>query len=98
MDLGKMADEGCNDECSYDRKCLNRADWYAAYDLRRTFWGKPEDNPFMPKKRMQQIVNIYKYCEVVKVNFISCISRFFLPSSNKKYEVNFSYIISKNTK
>jgi hypothetical protein len=50
MDLGKMADEGCNDECSYDRKCLNRADWYAAYDLRRTFWGKPEDNPFMPKK------------------------------------------------
>ena len=69
MDLGKIADEGCNEECSYDRKCIRRSDWYAAYDLRKTFRGKPDDEPFMPKKRLHQIVDIYKYCDAVKVVF-----------------------------
>jgi hypothetical protein len=67
MDLGKIADEGCNEECSYDRKCVRRADWYAAYDLRKKFWGKPEEDPYMPKKRLHQIIDIYKYCDAVKV-------------------------------
>jgi len=69
MDLGKLADDGCNDECSYDRKCIGRADWYAAYDLRKRFWGKPEEDPYMPQKRLHQIVDIYKYCDAVKVYF-----------------------------
>ena len=67
MDLGKLADDGCNDECSYDRKCISHADWYAAYDLRKRFWGKPEEDPYMPQKRLHQIVDIYKYCDAVKV-------------------------------
>ena len=67
MELGDMAKLGCNDECSYDKHCLTRACWQEAYNLRQTFWGKPNDDPYMPKQRLQQIVNIYRICNAVKV-------------------------------
>jgi hypothetical protein len=41
MELGYMAELGCNDECSYDKRCLTRACWQEAYKLRQDFWGKP---------------------------------------------------------
>ncbi len=67
MDLGSMAKLGCNDECSFGKDCLRRADWYEAYNLRLSFWGKPEEAPYMPKKRLEQIASIYKLCEAAKV-------------------------------
>jgi len=45
-----MAEHGCNYECSSDRNCIERADWYAAYNLRKDFWGESNEDPFMPKK------------------------------------------------
>lgn len=68
MDLGSMAELGCNDECIFGKECLKRADWYEAYNLRKFFWGKPEDPPYMPKKRLEQIVDIYKLCDAKKVS------------------------------
>ena len=65
-----MAELGCNDECSYDKRCLTRACWQEAFKLRRDFWGKPDEDPLMPKQRLEQIVNIYQICHAVKVIFI----------------------------
>jgi hypothetical protein len=69
MELGKFADDGCNEECSYDKQCLRRADWYEAYKLRQEFWGAPTDAPYMPKKRLSQIMNIFTICHAVQVGF-----------------------------
>ena len=66
MELGKIAEEGCNEECSYNRKCVQQADWFAAYSLRKTFWGESFEEPYMPKKRLEQIVNIFKLCEYAR--------------------------------
>ena len=70
MDLGKIAKEGCNQECTFGKDCLRRADWYEAYNLRLTFWGKPSEDPYMPRKRLEKIVDIFKICEAAKVNII----------------------------
>ena len=67
MDLGQMAEEGCNEECSFGRKCIRRADWYAAYTMRKTFWGDKNADPYVPKERLRQIINIFQYCEAAKV-------------------------------
>ena len=73
-----MAEDGCNDECSYDRKCIRRADWWAAYTMRRDFWGTRNENAYMPKQRLQKVVDIFKYCEAVKVSiYINICSPFF---------------------
>jgi hypothetical protein len=66
-----MAEHGCYDECSYDRNCIERADWYAAYNLRKDFWGESNEDPFMPKKRLQKIVHIFRICETVKVRLLN---------------------------
>ena len=68
MDLGKLAKDGCNEECIFGKDCIKRADWYEAYNLRVSFWGNPNEDPYMPRKRLEKITDIYKLCEAAKVN------------------------------
>ena len=35
--------------------------------VRKDFWGESNEDLFMPKKRLQKIVNIFRICETVKV-------------------------------
>ena len=63
--------EGCTRECSFDRKCLTHVDDEEIWLIRKYFWGKPEDDPYMPKKRLENIQSIFKTCEAIKANILS---------------------------
>ena len=70
MDYVELKLGGCTKECSFDRQCLRHVDDVEMYNIRRNFWGRQEDDPYLPKRRLQSIQTIFSTCEGIKVNTI----------------------------
>ena len=51
MGICSLAQEGCNNLCDNDGKCLSRMDLMVMGDLRMQFWGGPNDPVKGPKDR-----------------------------------------------
>ena len=66
-EFAETARLGCNAECSFDKKCLSYVDIEEMYKLKDCFWGKPNEKPFLPKRRKEKIQDIFTLCRANKV-------------------------------
>lgn len=60
MGICSLAQEGCNNLCDNDGKCLSRMDLMVMGDLRMQFWGGPNDPVKGPKDRALSIKSIFE--------------------------------------
>ena len=67
MEYVELTKSGCSKECSFDRKCLSHIENEEMYDIRLSFWGAKEDDPYLPKRRLKNIQTIFSTYGAVKV-------------------------------
>lgn len=93
QEFNEMISMGCNSECIYGKKCLSHLDISEMSKLKETFWGKPNQRAYLPKKRKEMIANIFTICQATKVRAHIIVSVSF-----KFLKWTIYYCILKNNK